>query len=564
MSILVELFPTRFSPSSPNNAMYEGLLDDNNSMPALEVLDILSNRIITLSNAPQQNPDTPGGVLVENTGSVGIGIFKDVVDGTALLKKIATDGTNFITLVDDPATDSIRLGINKDTLANSLLADGAIKTALESKISLVNGKVPNEYLDIDGVDYFGVVANEAAMLALDSTVGDWCHRADILGPNGDPEEWVCTGTTPHVLASWKARKDVVAGVSAINGRTGAVNITATDLGLGKVQNYSISEMINLDTPLKIALGLKADSSAVPGIVRSSVGIHPTAAGLLTYNAATGQFASGFTQALKTSYDDAVTKATHTNRTLLDTITPERVAAWDAGGGENPNPNPVPTVDQIASLLTLTANTTTWAHDPAKPNKYGTIDKATLLAPDGLGEGNYFTFDAIMDGVGNHNLQFAGVAPDNWEKLVSEGKTSAYAKLKFSGLRVRSDLYWGVQFGGFGSNKLAKPVFTATDLGATGTRLEFPLSPGANRYAYTRVPKANYDSAIAAGTAIPWGGPQNIDVAPYSPFVLKRDSTQTGSSSYMPAGVWYLRMQAVDTTNAKQPSDFHIVGPYTKS
>lgn len=559
MTVKLDLFPTKFAPSSPNNPLYNGLLDENGEMYALDTLDLFSNRLITLSNPPLEEP---GGVLVDNTGSVGVGIFKDVVDGTALLKKLATDPTNFVTVVDDPGTDSIKIALNKDSLAIALLAESAIKTALDGKVGLVNGKIPNSLLDIDGVDYFGTVANQAAMLALDSTVGDWCHRADILGPTGDPEEWVCVGTTPHVLASWKARKDVVAGVSAVNGKTGAINITAADLDLGKVQNFSISEMINLDaSPLKSVLAGKADSSAVAGLARSAISLHATTPGLLSYNSTTGVLSSGFTQTLKTAYDDAVTaKHSHTNKALIDSITQEMVNAWNSGTGENPTP--APTVDRVASQLLLTSPTTVWNHTPAKPNRYALGDKATTFAPDQVGEGNSGTIDFIMDGTGGHEIKFAGIAPDNYPGV--DANKGAYAMWLFSWYRDRTSMVWGAKFKGFGSNKLATPVFTATDLGATGTQLQFPLSAGANRYTFTRVTKANYDSAIAGGTAISWGGSQIIDVAPYSPFVLKRDSTQTGSSSYMPAGTWYLRLQAIDTTNAKQASDFYIVGPFTKS
>lgn len=557
MTIFIPIFPTKFTPSQPNNELYTGQLDEDGEMGALATLNLLANNIILLK-ANQNN--SPGGVLIANATTEGFGLYQTTEANTAKLRRIV-DGP-FIDIDITSDDRAILLGVNVASLTSDMLAEGALKTVLDSKATLVGGKVPRAQLDVDGVDYFGEVDSQAEMLALNSSVGDWCHRTDILGPTGQPEEWVCIGSTPHVLASWRARKDTVAGVTAINGQSGALSINKAFIGLSNVEDYSMLMMLNtVGSPIKAAFDARPLSSAIPGIVRSTVGVS-AAPGLLTYDSTTGKFTSGFTQALKTAYDDAVlAKHSHANYDLLAGITVERMAAWDANDPTNPT-EPGVTVDRVASLLTLTSPTTTWAHTPAKPNRYAVGDKPTTFAPDQIGEGSYGTIDFIMDGTGNHEIKFAGIAPSDYPGAA--GNTGAYAMWLFSWHRDRSSLSWGAKFKGFGSNKLAKPVFTATDLGATGTRLEFPLSAGANRYNFTRVTKANYDSAVAAGTAIAWGGTQIIDTAPFSPFVLKRDSTQTGSSSFMPAGVWYLRLQAVDTTNAKQASDFHIVGPFTKS
>jgi hypothetical protein len=558
MTIFLGKFPTVFIPSKPSDPLYTGQLQ-NGQMSPLATLDLLANNIIQIKYDLANDPLGGGGVQVGNTDASGLGLYQSTTDNVAKLRRVTSDEFVDIELTGDD--NALLFGVNVSNLTTSLLSTGALRTELDSKATLVGGKIPRSQLDIDGVDYFGEVNNQDEMLALNSTVGDWCHRKDILGPTGEPEEWVCVGSTPHVLASWRARKDVVAGVSAINGQSGTLTVDKAFVGLSKVENYSLSEMVNtVGSPIKTALDARPLTTAIPGLVRSNVGVSASP-GLLTYNNTTGQFTSGFTQAIKDEISSmSLIKHQHQNFDLLASITPERMAIWDANDPENPNPGV--TVDKVASELILNNPTTTWTHTPDKPNRYAIGDKPTTFAPDQIAEGSYGTIDFIMDGTGNHDIKFAGVAPDNYPGVAAN--QGPYAMWLFSWHRDRTSLSWGAKFKGFGSNKLATPIFTATDLGATGTRLEFPLSAGANRYNFTRITKANYDTAIANGTTPSWGGPQTIDVAPYSPFILKRDSTQTGSTSYMPAGVWYLRMQAVDTTNAKQPSDFYIVGPFTKS
>lgn len=90
---------------------------------------------------------------------------------------------------------------------------------------------------------------------------------------------------------------VTSGVQSINGYTGVVEITKSDVGLGNVENLAPLDMpISNDT--QTALNNKVDKVVGLGLSENNL-----------------------TNSLKSSYDSAVGNShTHTNETLLDTIT----------------------------------------------------------------------------------------------------------------------------------------------------------------------------------------------------------------------------------------------------
>ena len=87
------------------------------------------------------------------------------------------------------------------------------------------GQLPASQLPpIAVVQYLGAVASQSAMLALTGQQGDWCTRTD-LGTN-----WVITGSNPSVLSSWTQLTYPTAPVTSVNGLTGAVSLTYTNVG----------------------------------------------------------------------------------------------------------------------------------------------------------------------------------------------------------------------------------------------------------------------------------------------------------------------------------------------
>ena len=87
------------------------------------------------------------------------------------------------------------------------------------------GQVPASQIPpIAVTEYLGVVNSQAAMLALTGQKGDWCTRSD-LGAN-----FIITGNDPSQLSSWTELSYPTAPVTSVNGLTGAVTLSYTNVG----------------------------------------------------------------------------------------------------------------------------------------------------------------------------------------------------------------------------------------------------------------------------------------------------------------------------------------------
>lgn len=116
------------------------------------------------------------------------------------------------------------LGLGTAAVLDAGSANGAATLGSDSK--LTSSQIP----DIAVVEYLGSVASQAAMLALTGQKGDWCTRSD-LGTN-----FIITGSTPSSLSSWTQLSYPTAPVTSVAGKTGAVTLSSSDVGLGNVTN----------------------------------------------------------------------------------------------------------------------------------------------------------------------------------------------------------------------------------------------------------------------------------------------------------------------------------------
>ena len=108
---------------------------------------------------------------------------------------------------------------NGAVLSTSLGSNSGVAT-LDANGKLTTAQIP----DISVVDYLGSVASQTAMLALTGQKGDWCTRSD-LGTN-----FVITGSTPSLIGSWTQLSYPTAPVTSVASKTGAVTLTASDVG----------------------------------------------------------------------------------------------------------------------------------------------------------------------------------------------------------------------------------------------------------------------------------------------------------------------------------------------
>ena len=143
-------------------------------------------------------------------------IFTDLVTLSGAQAKIIVTG-----LLKGAGAGSISSATaGTDYVAPSVLGAANGVATLGSDSKLTASQIP----DIAVVDYLGSVASQAAMLALTGQKGDWCTRSD-LGTN-----WIITGSNPAVIGSWTQLSYPTAPVTSVNTKTGAVTLTASDVG----------------------------------------------------------------------------------------------------------------------------------------------------------------------------------------------------------------------------------------------------------------------------------------------------------------------------------------------
>ncbi len=138
----------------------------------------------------------------------------------------AAYGRSFLTLANAAAGRTwLELGTAATAATGDFATPAALSAGLATKADLVGGVVPSSQIPaIALVQYLGQVSSQAAMLALRGQGGDWCIRTD-----GGASEWVIVANDGALLADWVQMPTGTAGVSSINGQTGAVTLGTGDL-----------------------------------------------------------------------------------------------------------------------------------------------------------------------------------------------------------------------------------------------------------------------------------------------------------------------------------------------
>ncbi|UQT02057.1 hypothetical protein SEA_CHADMASTERC_40 [Gordonia phage ChadMasterC] len=147
------------------------------------------------------------------------------------------------TWVNKPATttplSAARLNYMESGIAGAHTLVAGLDTQLDAKADLDgNGKLlTSQVPDMAIVDYLGTVGSEAAMLALNGQRGDWAIRSDI------GTVWIIIGATPSNLSSWQQTAYPASPVASVAGKTGAVTLVKSDVGLGSVDNTADSAKV---------------------------------------------------------------------------------------------------------------------------------------------------------------------------------------------------------------------------------------------------------------------------------------------------------------------------------
>lgn len=129
-----------------------------------------------------------------------------------------------------PNTDATVRSNHTGTQAASTITGLAAVATSGSASDITTGTLPSSVLPPLAINETFTAANQAAMLALTAQRGDVAIRTDLGG-----KFYILTTDSPGTLADWKP---VVSSsdVSSVAGRTGAVTLTKTDVGLANVDN----------------------------------------------------------------------------------------------------------------------------------------------------------------------------------------------------------------------------------------------------------------------------------------------------------------------------------------
>lgn len=99
-----------------------------------------------------------------------------------------------------------------------------------------NGKLNASQVPAIAISDTFVVANQTAMLALTAEVGDIAVRTDLN------KSFILKTAGASTLANWQELLTPAGNVTSVAGKTGAVTLVASDVGLGNVTNESKSTM----------------------------------------------------------------------------------------------------------------------------------------------------------------------------------------------------------------------------------------------------------------------------------------------------------------------------------
>jgi hypothetical protein len=188
---------------------------------------------------------------------------------TYLLSRANHTGTQAWSTITSTPTTVAGYGIT-DAVSTGMLgaANGIATLGSDSKI-------PASQLPAIAITSVFVVANQTAQLALSAQEGDLAVRTD------QSKTYINNGGTAGTMADWTEMLSPTAGVTSVNGQSGTVVLTKTDIGLGNVDNTADSDK-PVSAPQQTALDLKLNAThAGTGGSAHAVVISGGAAGFMT-------------------------------------------------------------------------------------------------------------------------------------------------------------------------------------------------------------------------------------------------------------------------------------------
>ena len=326
-------------------------------------------------------PAAPVQTVNGYTGSVNItkaDIGLNEVDNTSDLSKPISNATQAalatkISSADAAAALNLKLDANKVGAVNGVASLNAL------------GKVPTDQIPAISFSSVKVLGSQAEMLALSSAVvGSVVIRTDVN------KNFVLSVTPASTLGNWIELLTPAPPVQTVNGYTGNISITKTDLGLGNVQNTSDADKV-ISTLTQSALDTKVDKISGKALSSNDYTTAEktklaTITGTNTGDQDLSSYATNTNLALKanlaspTFTGTVTTSAINTGALSSTSVTAPTYASTPKTltyTGANINWNPA---QGLNAAITLTQNSTLSFTDAPPVGSYGTV----VLTQDGTG------------------------------------------------------------------------------------------------------------------------------------------------------------------------------------
>jgi len=167
-------------------------------------------------------------LVLANTGVTAGSYTKVTVDGKGRI----TGATNLT------ASDIPTLALSKISDAGTAASKNTGTSAGNVPILDASGKLDTGVLPALAISDTFVVASQTAMLGVTAEVGDIAIRTDLN------KSFILKTAGAGTLANWQELLSPTSQVQSVAGKTGAVILTSSDVGLGNVANESKSTMFN--------------------------------------------------------------------------------------------------------------------------------------------------------------------------------------------------------------------------------------------------------------------------------------------------------------------------------
>jgi hypothetical protein len=389
--------------------------------------------------------------------------------GKSNLSEVNTALSTKMSTLDATAALNLKLDANKVGAANGVASLDAL------------GKVPTDQIPAVSFSSVKVLGSEAAMLGLSSAViGSVVIRTD------ENKNYVLAAANPSVLSNWIQLLTPAAPVQTVNGYSGNVSITKTDLGLENVQNTTDADKI-ISTRTQTALDLKVDK--VTGKVLSTNDYTSAEKSKLAAISGTN-----------TGDQDLSAYATNTNLALKANLASPSFTGTVSSGAISATSVTSLTYASAPKTLTYTGSTINWNPSQGLNAAITLTQNSALSFTAAPPVGSYGTVVLTQDGTGNRTITLPSITGKTNRVLGSTStstvalSTAANSKDILNFYYDGSICYWNIGQG-YGTAATASSSSTTLTGDLTGTGSGTVLTTLAN----TTVTAGSYGSSTAIPT-----------------------------------------------------------------